>query len=569
MDEVENHVEENVVEKVVENVEEVGEKVGDTLEIRKEKVILWLKNPYNATLVGVLVLALIIRIYYFGITSGQAVWWDEAEYMNMGRAWAGALNYDYTFFPVRPVMLSLIISVLWRIGSGELLTRLFLFGLSMVSVYATYLVGKEMYNRKMGLIIAFFMSIFYLHIFQTYRVMVDIASLTFFLFSVYFFYRYINTNNNKMLYLCALMVGIGTLFRITTSVFLFVLFIYLLITEKLNFLKKKEYWIALLIFFLVLAPYFLWGYYEFGGFVITQAGAWNKQEVGFISNGIGNIQSYFGIFKGDLTLPIYIFFYLGILSMYKLVLGFDLLIKGKDPKLKKDLFLLLWFLLPMLFASFSMAGGFYDARYMINSFPAMFLIAGGFIFGVYDFIKSKHKVFAIILIVVLLSYIGYLQYQRTDATIRNSVGSYELIKESGIWMKENSEPTDIIMTASAPQIEFYSERRVIWPTAKREKFDEDVKIPGIRYFMLSVFEQDSEWAYAYPDKHGFSVAHSFMSANDQPLMIIYNFESEVESEFGQEELRASVNQDLEDLESSESLEDSEVDETNETQVSNT
>ena len=164
--------------------------------------------------------------------------------------------------------------------------------------------------------------------------------------------------------------------------------------------------------------------------------------------------------------------------------------------------------------------------------------------------------FALILVVVLLAYVGYLQYQRADATVRNSASSFELIKESGIWMKENSEPEDIIMTASAPQIEYYSQRRVIWPTSKKEEFNEDVKIPGIRYFMLSVFEQDSEWAYTYPEEKGFSVAHSFMSANNQPLMVIYNFEAEITDLIGEEELLSSVMEDLGDLDS-ESLEDSE------------
>ena len=78
----------------------------DSLKERKEKIINWLKKDYNLYFVGILVLALVIRLYYFSLTLDQPLWWDEAEYMNMARAWAFNLNYD--FIPVRPVLFSII-----------------------------------------------------------------------------------------------------------------------------------------------------------------------------------------------------------------------------------------------------------------------------------------------------------------------------------------------------------------------------------------------------------------------------------------------------------------------------
>ena len=46
-----------------------------------QKIKNWLKDPSNLLIIGIVVLALIIRIYYLRMGSGQTLWWDEAEYM--------------------------------------------------------------------------------------------------------------------------------------------------------------------------------------------------------------------------------------------------------------------------------------------------------------------------------------------------------------------------------------------------------------------------------------------------------------------------------------------------------
>ena len=71
-----------------------------SLEDRKNKIIKWVRNPYNATFILILILAIAIRIYYFALTYNQPLWWDEAEYMNIANRFAFGLEYEFT--PVRP-----------------------------------------------------------------------------------------------------------------------------------------------------------------------------------------------------------------------------------------------------------------------------------------------------------------------------------------------------------------------------------------------------------------------------------------------------------------------------------
>ena len=60
----------------------------------------WFSNRLNLILVAILVLSLALRIYYVVQTSGQAMWYDEAEYMSTAKKWA--LGVPYELNPQRP-----------------------------------------------------------------------------------------------------------------------------------------------------------------------------------------------------------------------------------------------------------------------------------------------------------------------------------------------------------------------------------------------------------------------------------------------------------------------------------
>ncbi len=497
------------------------EKTEKKIEKRKDKIINWLKQPHNLTLTMIVVLGLIIRFYYFLMTQNQPLWWDGAEYMSMARALAFGLEYE--FLPVRPILLSLIMAGFLRIAYNEFLPRFFMLIISMFSIVGMYLFAKEVFNKKVALIASFLMSIFYLNIFYTFRILVEIPSLTFYTFSAYFFYKYFKYNSKKSLYLGAALTAVGTLFKLPTATILFSLLIYLLITQKLKFILKKEMWIAALIFILILTPYIIWGYQEFGGFVISQAGGWNSPAEGeYFSNGYDNFKSYIFMFPTLLSWPLLIFFILGLLSMYKLILGFDVLIKGKNKALNKDLFLFLLFIIPIIVVSLSVA--FNEDRYIINSIPIVFSLAGVFILKTYDTIKKYRKFIAILFLIILLGSITYLQLKSADVLIKSRKDSYLQVKQAGLWLKENSQKEDVIVTKSWPHIQFYSERQAIRLPNTEEEF-EILKSsdPNIRFLMISIFEPHQEWAYAYPQKQNLTAIQGYFAdaQRTQPTLIIY------------------------------------------------
>ena len=493
-----------------------------TLEKRKEKIINWLKNPYNLTFLFILVFAFAIRLYFFILTKNQPLWWDEAEYMNMAKAWAFGL--DYQFLPIRAILFSLMSALFFKIiNNGDtvlMLLRIFMFLLSIACVIGIYYLGKEVYNKRVGLLSCFFMSVFWLNLFFTYRLLVDIFSLSFFTFSAFLFYKYFKTNSNKALYLAAALVAIGTLFKQSTAFILFGILIYLLVTEKLNFLKKREIWIAVLIFLLIIFPYLIWGYIKFGGFVFTQAASKTAPENYFIT-GFNVLKNYLVLFPSYFSWPLLIIFLLGIISMYKLFLGFDILIKNRDNKLKRDLFLMIIFLTPLLLISILISHN--ENRYILNSIPAAFIISSIFVMKSYKFIKEKSKFFAVIFLIILLGYVTFFQLQSADSIIKNKLNSYIQVKEAGLWLKENSEVPDIIVTGSTAQIKYYSERGVVrLPKTKEELESLLSSNPNIKFYIISIFEWPPEWAYAYPNENNLTMVKAyFAEPNQQPILIIY------------------------------------------------
>lgn len=480
--------------------------------MEKGKVINWVKQ--NWVLISIIVFALVIRIYYFIITQGQVLWWDEAEYLNMATKWA--FGGEYSFGPVRQVLFPLITAMFLKISNSELLPRLFILGLSMASVIGMYFFGKVMYGKKEGLVASFLMAVFYLNLFFSYRLLVDVASLTFFIFSGALFYKYFSKGTKKSIYLAAVLIAIGTLFKLSTAFILLPCLIYLLISKKLSFLKKKEIWISAGIFVLILLPYIIWGYFEFGGFVLSKAAAHVSPES--YVQGFGILKNYLVMFPTYFSWPLCIMFLFGIISMYKIFLYFDHLKKG-DKNLKGDLYLLLIFLIPIILISFMVNHN--ENRYIMAVFAPIILIASFSIIRIYNFIKNKSKVIAIIFIILLLSFTAFYQIKSADTLIKIKKNTYFEVGDAGLWLKENSGEQDVIATKSQPQIRYYSGRKTIGLPVSEEEFESALS-NKTKFYMLSIFEAHPEWAYSYPERKNLTAIKAYFNEEGQPLLVIYN-----------------------------------------------
>ncbi len=456
------------------------------------------QNPYALILIGILILASVIRLNYFN--ANQAVWWDEAEYLLQAKHWA--FNTPNTGWgEVRPILLPFILSILYKLGGTETAARILILIFSMLGIYLAYLVGKEIFNKETGLIAAFLLSVFYLDVFHTIRVLVDTPSIAMFLLLIFLFWRgwY---KDKKYMYFFGLALSFGVALRFTVGLALIVILLYLLITEKFNFLKRKELWIAGVISFIAMIPYFIWSQITYGNplrSMLRSSGDGIKYsfEKGF-GEATSRLFTYITSMPDYLQLALFILFIIGLISFYKLIIGFDLILKNKADDLKKYLFMVLWILIPLLYFSFLFH--VFDVRYLLPISPAIFIIGALGSIIMFNFIKKYNKILAISFVIIILLIVGYQQSTLTKQVVDSRAFSFVQFKYAGEWLKERTQPGDIIFNTGVPQNTYYTERET-FGHGTEENFNDRLKEDKIKYFVVSILERPPDWVFTYPQRN--------------------------------------------------------------------
>jgi hypothetical protein len=116
--------------------------------------------------------------------------------------------------------------------------------------------------------------------------------------------------------------------------------------------------------------------------------------------------------------------------------------------------------------------------------------------------------------------------KHADEIIKYKLDSFGPIRDSGIWIKENSLPTDIILSSSVPETTYYTERKVLG-VPPGNLFENITKTYKPRYLILSLFDVSSKESYDYPTKYNETLmpvkAYYLDAAQTQPSLIIYKF----------------------------------------------
>ncbi len=480
----------------------------------QEKILGFLKNNFNLIIILIFIFGLILRLKY--LTINQAVWFDEAEYLSAAKNWAFNIPYQLNF--VRPPLLPFIWAIFYKIGGGEFLFRIILLFFSLAGLVLTYLIGKALFNKQVGLIALTITSFHYLNLFYTARLLSDIPSLTLMLFTIYFFWQGYVNKKGKYLYLMGLTFILSILMRFPAGILGLVLFLYLLITEGLKFLKNKKLWLSIGIFFIILTPYAIWYYKTYNKIPILGASAYYtknilfKQSLSFMPT---ILMSPFHIFEILLLIG------LGII-LFNLVIGYDLL--RKEEKLKKQLFVFLWIIIT--FSYFAFYAGLVEDRYFFYIFPAFFMIIGNILLKINDLLKKYYKFLGIIVIILVLCLTAYQQITYGDRLIKIKSNSYIQFRYAGEFIKQNSNPNDKVIAAGTPQLTYYSDREIIyWPD--KDKFEELIKDKNIKYVILSALETTPEWTYKWPEENKNKVkvvqAYFFDQEKTKPAVIVYQF----------------------------------------------
>lgn len=302
---------------------------------------------------------------------------------------------------------------------------------------------------------------------------------------------------------------------------------FLLITERLKFLKSKNIWIAITIALIILSPFLIYSYIT-QGTVSPRLKATLSTHAQEEAYGIGGAFSHFKRFDFLLLQPFLTIFIVGlIILLLNLVIGFDLLIKRKSKSLDKSLFTLLWILIPMLifiYIGYNRGPTSVEPRYLIPIFPAVFLIIGNALMKGYEYLKRYHKVITVLVIVVLVLIGGYYQVKTADKLIKIKALTYFELKEAGLWIKEHSQKDDTIISSAIPQLTYYSER-ANYGWGPEEELMQKFNDLNTKYIVLTMWEKSPDWAYSYPRNHSdvIDVAQAYFldKEKQKPALVIY------------------------------------------------
>jgi len=479
---------------------------------KKKTAIKWLKKKDNLILFGIMVFAIIIRLYYFWTTKAQALWWDEADYLaysktlaNMGTEWIVTSQHNSLF--------SYIVALFFKIGTSELVIKFILEIIpSILLVFLTYRICVNVYkDKKIAVIAGIVMAVFWNILFNSMRFHLGAPALFFAFLAIYTFFVgyekrkkiFIKISANWAMPLAVIFTMLSYSFRRNYAFFGIFFLIYILSTKKIKTLVKDKYnWIAIGIaaFSLILTEKFI--------FISSMGGvaseyyhpeeAFNFLHLNFLTL----------FFQGQ-TLTSSIFFWLAILGLIiivlKLILSIDYIRKKDNMEIKFDFFLIISLVVTLAYFIFFQRGTTIGEPrwYFPILLASIVFVSKGAVF-IYNQIKRYNKHVAVIVVILLVALGGYYQLQHADQIIKMKIPTYEGIKDAGLKLNEISNPEDVIISSSVPQTAYYSEKTVVHFSNIAELHSENEfqntlnyleKNSSIRYVVISFSESNNPvWA---------------------------------------------------------------------------
>ncbi len=451
----------------------------------------------------VLGVSLAIRIYYLYETSGQPVWWDEANYLVKAKSFAlgtPSTGYDSG----RPILFSILMAPFFALGLGEFGIRLALTITSLLSVYLVYRVGTRLMNPWVGVMGAALFSCHYLSLFYTERIMCEIPYVTLALLAVVFFL----SDDKRLIWASGPLFSMSVMLRYPAFMIPVCILVFILITERTGALRKTNYWVCFGLALLTMAPDLL-----VRGLNTMRATSWllapRSSEERLV--GLWNTTKvFFGLWD----------------PVSKLVLIASLLLAGwyilswksrSSDRRQAHLLLALLLLGPILLQGLWITH--LEDRYLYGALaPACLLIASACWHLIrFSPISLREKVLGISA-TCLLCICGVMLQHSTLLTMQKRT-SYEELRIAGDWLKNQKDKDAVVVSQSVAQITYYSEMSGVPLPQTQEEFFGLITSGKAKYAVITGLEVHPDWAMRLdPQTAGLEVVLSYPEV--QPRMVV-------------------------------------------------
>jgi 4-amino-4-deoxy-L-arabinose transferase-like glycosyltransferase len=407
----------------------------------------------NFPLFVIIALAFLLRFWNLGWNGFNG---DESIYSGQAASLLGEEDFlkDFAVFRAHPLLLQSLVSVAFALfGVHDTVARYVPVVFGTLTVFVTYLLAKELFNRKVGLVSSLVLALLPFHIVFSRQVLLDVPLSFFVVLFLYFITKYKITERNIYSYWAGVSCG---LCFISKEVGIIMLPIFVAYTLFIKTLKMNK--------LLIFLSGFGFGVVPFVILILTRQDAVQalftyatfqvNREATMLSLRYSStlINEAFGY-----ALPILI-----IVSIFMTMFEW----KIKESRKYKDQIILLILTLSTLFVFYQLLPSQGD-RFLITLMPIGVILGCSFL--VTDFVlhlkrRAQITTCFILIPLIVLSNNFFISkvFPVEDLKISDNLGT-PWKREVALWIKDNTPPDANVLTAQmtmANVIRFYSNHEV-------------------------------------------------------------------------------------------------------------
>lgn len=414
-----------------------------------------LLNRNHLALILIIIVAFLLRSWDLGWNGFNG---DESIYSGQAASLLGETEYlnNFGVFRSHPLLLQTLVSIAFALfGINDVVARIVPVLFGTLAVFITYLVGNQLFDRRVGLISCLVVALLPFHIIFSRQVLVDVPLSFFLILFIYFISKYRMTESNIVGFWAGVSSGLCIMSKEVGVITIPIFITYAILTRTL---KLKKFLFVLAGYAFALSPYFfltLTRQDAMSSFYLY--GIW-RTSTDFSNNILGDLQEYLSILTNEA---------LGYVLIILIPITVFLIFKESKErtygKYRDHIILLAITLIGMLILYSSVATP--ADRFVITFIPPA-TILGCAILSTSWIRHFRHNLLLYILIVPLIifsnNYFLTHLFPIEDLKLSDNLGT-SWKREAALWIKDNTPPDSDILTVSnsfANTIRFYANREV-------------------------------------------------------------------------------------------------------------
>ncbi len=435
--------------------------------------------PLAPAIAALMAVTVVLRSYVFFVTNEQAVWWDEAEYLLLGREIVGEGGTGVVQ-QWRPLGLPYILAGFFALGLGETAIRLGLVLASVGTVWLTLRIGERTVGPVAALVGAALFSACYLPLFYTGRILTEIPHLLVALLGVYTYF----TPSPRLRWASIPLLACAALIRPPDIALLGLVFVHWVTFRSSSRDRRRLLQTALTIG------------------VATALLAWAlSDQLSEIWHAWSHMvpRKYWSE-RGERFLEhlMWIFDTLGILPTGLLIVGLASWVVRSERRSELEhgyLFLATWTV--VVIVPFAVWVKLHD-RYLILALPPIFLAIGHAASLLTNRVSQRNKRLHSVILAAIVAISAIPMVQHSNTMILARTRSFSTVRDVADWLSRESLANEGIVANSAPQLAYYSNRDVRAIPDSADEFVEEITKRNVRFLVLSKDEEAPEWVQRTP-----------------------------------------------------------------------